>query len=528
MKKYKRRLSIILTLVMIFTSIGFTGAFANEDEATDAADQNVQAVEQTSPEAPAADDAVVEEPAAGGQDVEADGSGEIPADESAATDTAPGGTVVPGESSEQVAPGDSVEPSDSSAENGQEGETAEKVKITWKVGKTDKTSEAAIGDVPVYPDGTPVPEGYADTYDETNYKFTGWTDGTNTYGPEEELPAVTADIIYTAEFKSLTVRPAKPKLKKNNDGKAYASYKSVWIEWEPVTKDENGYVYDESVTVNYVVRPTNNKLIKYDGPKTSYHSNKTTTKALKKVALDSFKDYTFYVSAYVKDAAGKKVSTDEQKIKGSPFKTIRYRLQIKSGSTLKKHAGYGPKSYNLKGGATIDTDRFQTGKYIFEYKGSVFYISQTRVGSAKALYNKQGSWNYTKKEAEHYIKDRKMTSLTNNLVFVNTFCQHVYFFERANKKAAWKCSDEWECGTGLASTPTPTGDYGEKKIQNRLPKKNNIKYWNMFNGNAALHGTKPRDKRVGLVISNGCVRNPVTKAKKIYTRTKLKTKVLIV
>ena len=110
-------------------------------------------------------------------------------------------------------------------------------------------------------------------------------------------------------------------------------------------------------------------------------------------------------------------------------------------------------------------------------------------------------------------------------VFVNTYSQHAYFFDKVNGK--WKLRNGWECATGLASTPTPTGNYGEKFLQKRTKKKNNIKFWNHFNGNAALHGTKPNNKKVGRVVSNGCVRNPDKYAKQIYTQAPLKSRVLI-
>ena len=69
--------------------------------------------------------------------------------------------------------------------------------VTWKNGddviKTDTVEEGAI---PAYT-GT-VPE---KAEDEINtYTFSGWTDGTNTYGATDTLPAVTGDITYTATY----------------------------------------------------------------------------------------------------------------------------------------------------------------------------------------------------------------------------------------------------------------------------------------------------------------------------------------
>lgn len=488
MKNFKRRLSIILTLVLVITSLGFTGAFAVDGEVEGSDAQVEQA-------APTGDGDVV-------NDV-------TPADEGTPADVVDPAAVPEesGEPTDVVTDGDEPQtPEVPEADT----ETAEKFTVTWVIHKKTETSEVDKDTVPVYPGGAPMVEGY----NETNYRFLGWSDGTTLYAPDTELPAVTADVTYTAEFASLNVKPAKPVIKKNYNGQAYASYKCVRIQWSPVKKDINGYAYDEGVTIAYEIKAKSSSVKFTKLSDTSYRTYKN---------LKPFTTYTFYVRSKIK---GTSIKSDQVTVKGSPFKTIRYRLKIKSGTSLKKHAGSGPSTYSLRGGVTIDTDRFQTGKYIFEYKGSIFYISQTRVSRAYALYNERGTWNYMKKEAEYYIKDRGAGSATNKLIFVNTYCQHAYYFEK--KSGKWECTDGWECGTGLASTPTPTGNYGKKYIHDKLRSKHSIPYWNLFNGNAALHGTKPNDHRVGMVISNGCIRNPDEKAKKIYNNCKLKTRVLIV
>ena len=505
MKKHARRLSILLTFALIMTYC-LTGVFAVDELTADPETPQAEQVEvqqdtvdPVDPEIPANQDAVeepvqnAEEPAAEAEEVSAEGEEE----------------EADAEGLEAEAP----EAANASADD-ESGYT-----VTWKVGKATKESKVAAGEKPVY-DGTPVPEGYDATYTaDFHYRFTGWTDGENTYGPEDPLPEATADVTYTAQFKSLRVKPKKPKFIKNENGMAFASYKSVWVEMDmDAVKDINGYEYDDDVQIRFIVKPKN-KSLKQKNVQERYHSEKV---------LKPFKTYAFNVYTMVLYDDFGTHSDAYSTIKGSPVASIRYRLNIKQGGTLTKHAGKGPRTYSLKGGQTIDTDRFQTGKYIFEYKGSIFYISKTRVSKATALYNKRGTWNYTAKEATYYVNDRGTNSKTNTMVFINTFCQHGYYFTRANKKSDWECEKNWECATGLASTPTPTGDRGEKYIHDHIRKKNGINYWNLFNGNAALHGTKPNDKRVGMVISNGCVRNPDRFAEYIYKNAKLKTKVLIV
>ncbi|MBQ6150503.1 MAG: L,D-transpeptidase family protein [Mogibacterium sp.] len=470
MKRYAKKLSIVLTLVMILTSFGFTGVFANVNDGVDAA---------------AAPDAVVTDEAAPAE--------EAPGDEAAPAEEAPVEEAAPAEE----APVDEAAPEEGAMLKAL-GDPAPAFNITWKNydGTVLDTDSVESGAVPQYTGATPTRPADANY----TYEFSGWSPAP---------AAATADATYTAVFtkKSLGGKPAAPVVT------TYSSYKSVRLAWAPVTTDADGNPYDSSVVVNYRVTPADSSVKTQDSTATWYATAKN---------LEPFKDYTFNVVAYIK-VGGKEITSDTVTKTDAPVRSIRYRLKIKGGTKLKKHAGKGPKSYKLKSGQTIDTTRFQTGKYIFEYKGSIFYISRTRVGRAKAVYEKKK--NYTDAEAEYYINDRGTKSKTSALIFVNTYSQHAYFFDKVNGK--WKLRNGWECATGLASTPTPTGNYGEKFLQKRTKKKNNIKFWNHFNGNAALHGTKPNNKKVGRVVSNGCVRNPDKYAKQIYTQAPLKSRVLI-
>jgi hypothetical protein len=74
---------------------------------------------------------------------------------------------------------------------------AVKYTVTWKNGDTVlKTDTVEEGGTPVYSGETPVK-----AEDEQNtYTFSGWTDGTDTYGTTDTLPAVTGDVTYTATF----------------------------------------------------------------------------------------------------------------------------------------------------------------------------------------------------------------------------------------------------------------------------------------------------------------------------------------
>lgn len=74
-----------------------------------------------------------------------------------------------------------------------------KYTVTWKNedGTTLETdNDVAEGTTPTYDGETPYKADGANCI----YTFSGWTDGTNTYGKDETLPAVTANVTYTATF----------------------------------------------------------------------------------------------------------------------------------------------------------------------------------------------------------------------------------------------------------------------------------------------------------------------------------------
>ena len=74
--------------------------------------------------------------------------------------------------------------------------------VEWVVlGQTVETDEnVEYGAAPSYDGETPEQESTASTV----YTFVGWTDGTEEYGPDDELPAVTGNVTYTALFSEST------------------------------------------------------------------------------------------------------------------------------------------------------------------------------------------------------------------------------------------------------------------------------------------------------------------------------------
>ncbi|MBQ3330215.1 MAG: starch-binding protein [Ruminococcus sp.] len=74
--------------------------------------------------------------------------------------------------------------------------------ITWVDGDGNElyTETVTAGTIPEYDGETPTKASTA----QYSYTFSGWSDGTNTYGVSDPLPAVTADTTFTAQFTEVT------------------------------------------------------------------------------------------------------------------------------------------------------------------------------------------------------------------------------------------------------------------------------------------------------------------------------------
>ena len=95
--------------------------------------------------------------------------------------------------------------------------------VTWKNGDTVLETDENVSEdtTPTY-NGNPPVKAEDESY---TYTFSGWSDGTNTYGVSDTLPAVTADVTYTATF-AATAKVSKTAL---NDAitEAEAYYNSI-------------------------------------------------------------------------------------------------------------------------------------------------------------------------------------------------------------------------------------------------------------------------------------------------------------
>ena len=300
-----------------------------------------------------------------------------------------------------------------------------------------------------------------------------------------------------AEGEEATVAaPAAVKLK------AHSGDESVILTWDAVPG-----------AVGYDVFDSAGNCIKADVTETQYK-----VKKLK----DAYKKYKFTVKAYAKDSAGNKLYSPAATKSNAPVRVMRYQCRLKSGATLRSHSGPKQK-VKLKGGQKVIATGFTAGQYLFWKKGSRFHMNGSRVSSVKPLYKRKG--DYSRFEAENFVNDRGVASKTKRLIWISTYTQHVYYF--TGSKNNWKCVDDWHCCTGRASTPTPTGNKGIKRIWKKVRMRHNVPWWSPFSSFNSLHGLAGPKSILGTPRSGGCVRNPDQKAKKVYKDAKIGTTVLV-
>ena len=231
---------------------------------------------------------------------------------------------------------------------------------------------------------------------------------------------------------------------------------------------------------------------------------------------------TATVEAYkVKDDGSKGPSTSAS-ASGASVKTIRYKLTIKTSGTLKSHGG--PKAtMKVKKGQQIYAYGFGGGKYIFKNEiGSVFYCNMTRTGKKSCVYEK--NMNYNREEAEFFVNSRGISSRTGSLVWINTYTQHLYRF--TGSAGNWVCVNDFDCSTGKAKTPSPTGVSGKKAVWKKIKTRHGIPYWSPYSDINSIHAKK-KGWKIGVPSSNGCVRNYKENAYDVYVNAPIGTAVLL-
>lgn len=310
--------------------------------------------------------------------------------------------------------------------------------------------------------------------------------------------AITTDSIKTDAEKIVPDKPAVA---------TYSAYNSVALEWSPVDKAAYYKVYKDGATVDIV---TSRSV--FDASKFAYIC----------YGINDDSNHSFQVAAISSDGT----ATMSDVKYDARVSRMYIRITFKQKKTLKSHDGSKTK-YTFKKGQTVNAFGFGSGQYYFTYnvggRDCTFYVNYGRVRKPTALYTR--SFNYNEREAEYFVLTTGKGSSTSRLIWANLYTQHIYLFTRAN--GLWRVNSgtysNWECSSGKASSPSPTGL--SFTIKNKYKRHSSTRFWNTYKGQAAIHGQV--NNSYGRPLSHGCIRNPNAKAEFIFKYYPKKTRVMV-
>ena len=134
---------------------------------------------------------------------------------------------------------------------------------------------------------------------------------------------------------------------------------------------------------------------------------------------------------------------------------------------------------------------------------------------------------------ESFVNNSELSSITPYLIWVDTKSFKVNVF--TGQKSNWKLIKSYSCSIGKPSTPTPKGTFyiGVKGYAFGYAHGYVCYYYSQFKDNYLFHsilynlnGTI-KDGRLGMQISDGCIRLAKVNAKWIHDNVPVKTTVFI-
>ena len=134
---------------------------------------------------------------------------------------------------------------------------------------------------------------------------------------------------------------------------------------------------------------------------------------------------------------------------------------------------------------------------------------------------------------QDYVNSNNISSATNYLILVSLKDFKVNIYKGSTNN--WNLVNSYICTIGKPSTPTPKGTYtiGIKGLYFGVNKGYKCWYYTQFKGNYLFHSIiynldgSVRDGRLGMRLSDGCIRLAKENAKWIYDNIPKGTKVLI-
>lgn len=148
-------------------------------------------------------------------------------------------------------------------------------------------------------------------------------------------------------------------------------------------------------------------------------------------------------------------------------------------------------------------------------------------------YGLRNAKNYNA-SVQKLVNSQNYYSTTNFLIYVDKANFKVNIFK--GKEKNWVLQKSFLCTIGKKSTPTPIGTFaiGVKGLYFGVNKGYKCWYYTSFKGNYLFHSIiynldgSVRDGRLGMALSDGCIRLSKINAKYIWDTIPAKTKVIIV
>ncbi len=286
----------------------------------------------------------------------------------------------------------------------------------------------------------------------------------------------------------------------------YPGYHRVFVKWNDV--GATSYTLYRSVDGN-------NYSAIYSGSYKEMHED-----------TDNAADITYYYYVVASNEGG---STQSSIVSGTRVRTCTYKITFKKAVKLTSHDGSKTK-HTFKKGQVVYADGFSQGKYQFDYDGHRYHAKWMRIKSPSGIYSRNAYENGL--TPTRYVNDTGYGSPTGYLIWISLYSQRVYIFQ--GSAGNWTLvnydaygNEGWQCGSGKAKTPTPTGM--NKSLHKKMKKYSKHKWWNCFSGNNAIHGSNGQKeiKKLGKLISNGCVRVTNDQAIWIFNNVPKKTRVLV-
>ena len=208
---------------------------------------------------------------------------------------------------------------------------------------------------------------------------------------------------------------------------AYPTYHAVYLTWTPSTD-----------AAKYVLYRTDGAVFDV-GAATSFTDTNN--------AADT--TYSYQVVAYNANNVGSPASNVAS---AARVRTCYYRITFKKNVKLTSHDGTKTKHTFTKG-QVVYADGFSQGKYQFDFEGHRYHAKWMRIKSPSGDYATNAYENGVTPTL--YVNQAGFASPTGYLIWISIFSQRVYVFQGSAYN--WTLIQDWQCGSGKAKTPTPTG-----------------------------------------------------------------------